>query len=119
MSKPINPDELTTIRDEYEEIRNRNGGDAIHNPDALAALALVKQLLDDADGWGESWVEDCVFFGGPDPDNAAYAVKDMGSDLDVRDIHQHADNAGLARREVRAYRWEVLDEPSDDEDEEA
>ena len=115
MSKPMNPDELATIRDEYEEIRNRNGGDAQHNPDALAALSLVERLLADADGWGESWMEEAVFFGGPDPENCAKVLVD-GPGLDVRDVWDHVDNAGLARREVRAYRWEVTDAPDEDDD---
>lgn len=48
----LDPSALAAIRAEYQEIRDRNGGDAIHNPDALAALWLVEKLLP-ADGSGE------------------------------------------------------------------
>jgi hypothetical protein len=113
VSNPLNPDGLAEIREQYQEIRDRNGGDAQHNPDARAALSLVERLLADADGWGESWTEEAVFFGGPDPENCAKVLVD-GPSLDVRDIWDHVDNAGLARRDVRAYRWEVTYEPDDE-----
>lgn len=116
VSQPlITPEELDDIREQHQEILNRNS-DADPKSDVLAALALVERLLTDAGNWSEQWVEECVFFGGPDPDNCAKAVMDIPDLLDVRDLHDHTPQAGLARREVRAYAWEVIEEPGSEED---
>ncbi len=114
--KLITPKEMDGIRAEYQRLRDRNAGDAVQNPDALAALALVQRLLEEANGWAHAWEEDVVFFGGSSPDEAAVVVAETG-DLDLEELlNIVGEVGGLARREVRAYQWQVLSTPDIDEE---